>query len=216
MPLLAGALFFLPFLSTAHATPQNSQPFAYSGKLPKLMDSNLKEESKEKAVVREAMEKAQKKSRAGWLLCENKEQKSCQVVIVDGGGAGAGFVIGLLLNIFLPFAIGSWVVGDFTGGLIGVVGQLAGIAFLVTAAFFWNNFLYLVFNTLGGILLAAGYIIPIITVIFHTTSPMRRGPRRRMHRRRFRDEGLVVDTQSRSFERDFARVSSVPMMKFSF
>lgn len=77
-------------------------------------------------------------------------------------------VVGLVLNIFLPFAIGSWAVGDFRGGTIGLFGQLGGFGLMLIGEFLLEGFLApagaLVW-VIGIILATVGYVVPMFTVL---------------------------------------------------
>lgn len=107
-----------------------------------------------------------------------QDQKECDVVIVRPS-RGLGLVVGLLLNIFLPFAIGSWVTGDILGGALGLGAQLIGIVFLILSGVFIFGPGY-IFWIVGWILVTIGYLVPIGTVVFHHLG--RGGPRYRRHR----------------------------------
>ncbi|MCB9637905.1 MAG: P13 family porin [Myxococcales bacterium] len=203
------------------AQDQKDQAFTYTGKLPKLTDTALGSDQADRELVREALSLQKKKQdRTGWLLCEQSTKDACDVVVVGGGGRGLDLVLGLLLNIFLPFAIGSWVVGDTLGGIVGAIGWGGGLALVLigwimyvssTALWTIGGIMY----ALGGVLMGIGYIVPIITVVLHVIN-RRRGVRIHHRRRRFRDEGMATDTQSRSFARGFPTVASTPVLKFSF
>lgn len=192
----------------------------YSGKLPKLTDTALVSDESDRALVRDALSlKKKKQDRSGWLLCNNESKDACDVVVVGGGG-GMQLVLGLLLNIFLPFAIGSWVVGDFIGGLVGAIGWGGGLALIliswilaVSSNAFWG--IAPILYALGGVLMGIGYIVPIITVVLHVLN-RRRGVRVMHRRRRFRDEGMVIDAQSRSMLRGFPTATSTPLVNLSF
>lgn len=218
---LCGLLLSVLGAPQAHAAQGQKEGFAYSGKLPKLTDTTLVSDDSDRALVREALSVQKKKQdRSGWLLCDNESKKPCDVVVVHGGG-GMDLVLGLLLNIFLPFAIGSWVVGDFVGGLVGAIGWGGGLALMLIG---WvlviSNYTLAgvgaIMYALGGVLMGIGYIVPIITVVLHVLN-RRRGPRVIHHRRRhFRDEGMMIDAQSRSMIRGFPTVGTAPLMSFSF
>ena len=204
-----------------HAAQGQKEGFAYSGKLPKLTDTTLVSDDSDRALVREALSVQKKKQdRSGWLLCDNESKKPCDVVVVGGGGGGMDLVLGLLLNIFLPFAIGSWVVGDFVGGLVGAIGWGGGLALMLIG---WvlviSNYTLAgvgaIMYALGGVLMGIGYIVPIITVVLHVLN-RRRGVRVMHRRRHFRDEGMMIDAQSRSMIRGFPTVGTAPLMSFSF
>lgn len=70
----------------------------------------------------------------------------------------------LLLNIFLPFAIGSWVAKDYIGGGIGVGAQLAGGFMLALGSLMYNG---LPLAIPGMLLYLTGYAVPIGTVVMH-------------------------------------------------
>lgn len=81
----------------------------------------------------------------------------------------------LLLNIFLPFAIGSWVARDYVGGGIGVGAQLTGGVFLVLGSMMYNP---LPLAIPGMLLYLIGYAVPIGTVVMHV-----RGQNRKLKKR---------------------------------
>ncbi len=78
-------------------------------------------------------------------------------------------IVGLVLNIFLPFAIGSWVTLDIRGGIIGVTGQLLGAGLILLGQFVAGGLLapigVLLWVT-GIVIAAVGYIVPLFTVAF--------------------------------------------------
>ncbi len=91
------------------------------------------------------------------------------------------FTAPLLLNVFLPFAIGSFSQGDISGGLIGMAGDLTGIS-LITIGYFGiiSNMVYDNNNDLSPflspekctILMVSGCIVSLISGIYQIIRPI--------------------------------------------
>jgi hypothetical protein len=71
-----------------------------------------------------------------------------------------GFAGPIILNILLPFAIGSWVANDYIGGGIGTGLQVTGLALMLPL---YDYYLSPMMLPVGIILFTIGYIVPLIT-----------------------------------------------------
>jgi hypothetical protein len=188
--LLAGcmALALVGMTQTAEArlSPSQSdtlkkQEFKFTGTLPQIVNTKL--------ALSELSPKDRKKidvkpdsSRSS---CSSEK---CDVVIVHPGGVPMGIrILGFALN-FIPFAVGSWVVGDALGSYLGGGLQIAGVAMIVV------GFLMSIADpigaatimTIGWIMASIGYVIPLVTVWFFQNQRYRLRRRRRYYRRRYR------------------------------
>ncbi len=106
----------------------------------------------------------------------------------------------LLLNIFLPFAIGSWVSGDYLGGTIALALQLVGGG--LGAA---------IFGGLGALLSLAGWITGIVMVVVHISSVNSRAERAYRAQPSYRAPARPYDEGGdRSFQ------NSASVMRFAF
>ncbi len=106
----------------------------------------------------------------------------------------------LLLNIFLPFAIGSWVSGDYLGGTITLALQVLGGGLGV-----------LFLGGLGALLSLAGWITGIVMVIVHVNNVNSRAKRAYRMRPSYRAPARPYeDHGDRSFQ------SNASVMKFAF
>ncbi|MCB9639508.1 MAG: P13 family porin [Myxococcales bacterium] len=138
--------------------------------------------------------------RGGDYVYERRESVEYRQDVVPSSGR-VGLAGPLLLNIFLPFAIGSWVAGDYVGGGISLGMQLVG-GLLVA----WSGW--------GALMTLAGWITGIVMVILHVNNVNARVERadrsryRRNTRPRFRDDS--IPRERRSFEQ------GATLMKFSF
>ncbi|TNE51484.1 MAG: P13 family porin [Deltaproteobacteria bacterium] len=135
----------------------------------------------------------------GVLLCDNAME--CR-----GGSGPVSRILGLVVNIFLPFAIGSWLVGDYTGGTIGLVGQVGGVALMLMGQFLLQGFLSPVGALvwiIGITLATVGYIVPMFTVLFGR------------HRRRYSRNDKVYEPPRDTFAQAFP-TATMPVVKGSF
>ncbi|MEM1008316.1 MAG: P13 family porin [Myxococcota bacterium] len=157
-------------------------------------------------------------AKAGWLLC-GQQREPCQDTAVVEENKGPNLVAGLLLNIVLPFAIGSWIYGDIAGGLVGTVGQVIGIGVILSSALLASSDIPIILTVIslptmlaiaGIAILGFAYIVPIITLIVHSKRP------RRAFRLREQDQFQGKRTSSFSARTHNPQVASVPMLKLSF
>lgn len=145
-------------------SPNGSQAQASK---PKLLNTSLSldklsDPSTKKTATKDADHEL--KPLPSWA-CQDPQSSAC------AGAHPVSKVIGLVLNIFLPFAIGSWATGDFYGGFIGLFGQLGGVGLMLIGQFVAQGFLTPVgalIWVIGIVVASAGYIIPLFTVLFRS------------------------------------------------
>lgn len=164
----------------AVASPQSKDQKAYTGKLPKLISTQL-------ALSALASQDAKKIASADKDQVDACKDSMCQVVY---GVRPGRRVFGFLLNLIPLIALGSWIIGDRLGSYLGMGLQITGLALVIVSAVTYalSSIADLLF-VLGTSIMSVGYIIPLITVwVFNRGPRFRRRRRYYRRRRRYRRE----------------------------